>query len=70
MCPLTNKACRDRPGLPPMGSQYYFTCSVIESSDDVASSYNMIGGSLSMARPIEILCFSPPEINIRLSNIF
>ena len=39
------------------------TCSVIVSSDDVASSYTRMGVSFKMARAMAILCFSPPVQN-------
>lgn len=38
-----------------------FTSSVIESKDDVASSYRIMGGFFNMLLAIAILCFSPPE---------
>jgi len=38
-----------------------FTCSVMESSDDVASSYTKIRGFFKIALAIAILCFSPPS---------
>ena len=37
------------------------TISVIESSDEVASSYINIGGFFKIALAIAILCFSPPD---------
>ena len=37
-----------------------FTSSVIESNDEVASSYRMTGGFFKMALAIATLCFSPP----------
>jgi len=37
------------------------TSSVIESSDDVASSYKTTGGFFNIARAIATLCFSPPD---------
>lgn len=40
------------------------TSSVIESREDVASSYRRTGGFLRIARAIATRCFSPPENNI------
>lgn len=37
------------------------TISVIESSEEVASSYISMGGFFNIALAIAILCFSPPE---------
>lgn len=37
------------------------TCSVIESNDDVASSYTKIGESLRIALAMATRCFSPPN---------
>ena len=53
----------------PRRSQYCFnypdvtrlTISVIESSDEVASSYINMGGFFKIALAIAILCFSPPD---------
>lgn len=37
------------------------TSSVIESREDVASSYKRTGGFFSIARAMATRCFSPPE---------
>lgn len=37
------------------------TSSVMESREDVASSYRRMGGFFSMARAMATRCFSPPE---------
>lgn len=39
------------------------TSSVMESRDDVASSYRRMGGFFRMARAMATRCFSPPEMN-------
>ena len=37
------------------------TSSVMESREDVASSYRRMGGFFSMARAMATRCFSPPD---------
>lgn len=39
------------------------TSSVMESRDEVASSYRRMGGFLRMVRAMATRCFSPPEID-------
>lgn len=43
------------------------TSSVIESREDVASSYRRMGGFFSTARAMATRCFSPPETKQQMS---
>ncbi len=45
------------------------TSSVMESREDVASSYRRTGGFFSIARAMATRCFSPPETKQQMSSI-
>ncbi len=46
-----------------------FTCSVIESSEEVASSYTSTGAFFIIALAIATRCFSPPVNNGKITLI-
>lgn len=53
--------------LPPLSVRP--TSSVMESREDVASSYRRTGGFFRMARAMATRCFSPPESKQQVSQI-